>query len=382
MPMNHAFPLAISRVLRGVVVVAAVATLVACGSSKPKPAPLEALSAPLKIQTVWSQRLGSVQGPLSLVVADGALITASTAGDIAAFDLANGQRRWRIDANTELAAMVGSDGSTTAVVAQNNDLLVYAQGKLAWKERQPGRVITAPLVAGERVFVQGVDRSVRAYDAKDGRWLWQYQRPGGEPLALATSGVLAPFRDTLLVGQGSRLIGLDPLKGTVRFDVNLGTPRGTNEVERLADLVGPIARADDEVCVRSFQLTVGCLELNRGSLRWARPQDGSQPVAADGRLVVGSDASDRLSAWKMASGDIVWRVDRFTHRGLSAPALWGQRVAVGDKEGYVHLLDADTGRTLSRIELDGPLAAAPQVVGDTLIAVTAKGTVYALRAPN
>lgn len=380
--MNQPISSTVSRALRGAVVVMVAAALAACGSSKPKPAPLESLSTPLKIQKIWSERLGSVQGPLTLVVADGALITAASDGEVAAFDLANGQRRWRIDTDTKLAAMVGSDGRTTAVVAQSNDLLVYAQGKLLWKERQPGRVITAPLVAGERVFVQGVDRSVRAYDAKDGRWLWQYQRPGGEPLALAASGVLAPFRDTLLVGQGSRLVGLDPLKGTVRFDVNLGTPRGTNEVERLADLVGPIARADDEVCVRAFQLTVGCLELNRGSLRWARPQDGSQPVAADGRLVVGADASDRLSAWKMASGDIVWRVDRFTHRGLSAPVLWGQRVAVGDKEGYLHVLDADTGRTLSRIELDAPLAAAPKALGDTLIAVTAKGTVYALRMPN
>ena len=244
----------------------------------------------------------------------------------------------------------------------------------------PARTFTPPLVAGERVFVQSVDRSVRAYDAVNGRWLWQYQRPGGEPLALATSGALGAFRDTLLVGQGSRLVGLDPLKGTVRFDVNVGTPRGTNEVERLADLVGPMARADDEVCVRAFQLSVACLELNRGSLRWSRPQAGAQAVAANERLVVGADGADRLTAWKTENGDVLWRADRFTHRGLSAPAIIGERVAVVDAEGYLHLLSSTDGRTLARIELDSAAAAAPLVANQLLYVTTRKGTLYALRA--
>jgi len=275
---------------------------------------------------------------------------------------------------------VGSDGRYAAVVTQSNEVLAFDQGKLLWRERQPGRIITAPLVAGERVFVQAVDRSVRAYDAVNGRWLWQYQRPGGEPLALATSGVISTFRDTLLVGQGARLVGLDPTKGTVRFDVNVGTPRGSNEVERLADLVGPLARADDEVCARAFQLSVACMELNRGSLRWTRPQAGTQAVAANERLVVGADGADRLSAWKTENGDLLWRVDRFTYRGLSAPAIWGDRIVVGDRSDYLHILNAEDGRTVGRIELDSPLVAAPIVVDQTLLVATRKGTVYALRA--
>lgn len=357
-----------------------VLVLSACGSSKPKPAPLESLTPTVRVSTVWSQRVGAVEGPLALAVRNGSVTTASTDGRIVSFDLANGQERWQAKAGADLSAAVGSDGRYAAVVTTDNELLAFEQGKLLWRDRQPGRVITAPFVAGERVFVQAVDRSVRAYDVQDGRWLWSYQRPGGEPLALASPGVVTSFRDTLLVGQGARLVGLDPLKGTARFDVNVGTPRGSNEVERLADLVGPLARADDEVCVRAFQLAVACLELNRGSLRWSRPQTGSQGVAADERWVVGADGADRLSAWKTDNGDIAWRVDRFARRGLSAPVMWGNRVAVADQEGYLHLLAADDGRTLSRIELDGPLASAPVVADSLLLAVTRRGTLYALRA--
>jgi outer membrane protein assembly factor BamB len=356
------------------------ALLGGCGSSKPKPTPLEAFNASARITTVWSQRVGSINGALSLAVARNTVTTASSDGEIVQFDLATGRQLWRAEARDKLTAAVGSDGRYAAVVTEGNELLTFDQGKLLWRDRQPGRVITAPLVAGERVFVQAIDRNVRAYDALDGRWLWQYQRAGGEPLALASVGALAAFRDTLLVGQGSRLMGLDPTKGTVRFDVNVGTPRGSNEVERLADLVGPIARADDEVCVRAFQLSVACIELNRGSLRWSRPQAGTQAVAANERNVVGADGADRLSGWKTESGDIQWRVDRFINRGLSAPVTWGDRVAVADREGYLHLLSLSDGRTLARTELDGPLVGAPVVAGDLLLAVTRKGSVYALRA--
>lgn len=359
---------------------AALVTLAACGSTKPKPAPLEALTPTQAVTTVWSKRLGAVDSPSSLTVSKDAVTWASSDGQILSADLKTGQERWRAQANAKLSAAVGSDGRYAAVVTSDNELITFDQGKLLWRERLPGRVITAPLVAGERVFVQGVDRGVRAYDVLDGRWLWSYQRPGGDPLSLSTPGLLSAFRDTLVVGQGARFVGLDPVKGTPRFDFSVGTPRGTNEVERLADLVGPGARADDEICVRSFQLAVACVEMNRGSLRWSRPQSGTQAVGADDTIVVGADGSDRLSSWRTENGELRWRVDRFVHRRLSAPAVWGKLIAVADFDGQLHILAADDGRTVARVSLDGALSAAPVVSDGLLLLLTRSGTLYALRA--
>ncbi|MFZ8428732.1 hypothetical protein ACO1NA_14590, partial [Staphylococcus aureus] len=79
-------------------------------------------------------------------------------------------------------------------------------------------------------------------------------------------------------------------------------------------------------------------------------------------LVVGADSTDRLSAWKADNGDNVWRIDRFVNRGLSAPILWGERIAVADAQGYLHILAQADGRTLTRTELDAPLAGAPKLV--------------------
>lgn len=359
---------------------ATLGALTACGTSAPKPAPLESFTQQVKVTPLWSHRIGAPGATFTMVVQGDAVAHASQDGEVVVLELASGRERWRARTGSGISAAAGFDGRRVAVVTDANDLQVFEQGKLLWSERQGGRVLTAPVLAGERVFVQAVDRSVRAYDALDGRWLWAYQRPGAEPLSLAARSVLQPFRDTLLVGQGNRLVGLDPLKGTPRFDVNVGTPRGSNEVERLADLVGPLARVDDEACTRVFQFSVACLELNRGSVRWSRPQAGTEAVAADLRLVVGADATDRLSAWKVDNGEVVWRSDRFTHRELSAPAIWGDRVAVVDAEGYLHLLSRADGRTVGRYELDSALSVPPLVVHETLLLATRKGSIVALRA--
>lgn len=354
-------------------------SLAACGTSKPEPARLESFQPSARVSVVWQQRLGGFSADLSLTRVGDTVAASSTDGLVVAWQLGAGQERWRGEAAGRVSAGVGTDGRYAAVVTDLNELVVLDQGQTLWRQPLPGRVTTPPLVAGERVFIMMLDRQVRAYDVVDGRWLWQYQRPGGDTLALATRGVLQAFRDTLLVGQGSRMVGLDPTRGTVRFDINVGTPRGTNEVERLADLVGPLARADDEACVRAFQLSVACLELNRGSVRWTRPQSGIRGVAADERVVVGADGADRLSAWTMENGQLLWRVDRFARRGLSAPVIWGRHAAAVDEEGYLHVLALDDGRTVARFELDAALAGVPVVAQDLLLVATRKGTVLALR---
>ncbi|HEX5312603.1 PQQ-binding-like beta-propeller repeat protein [Aquabacterium sp.] len=355
-------------------------TLGACGSSKPKPAPLESLQPTRTVSVVWSQGLGSVEGAAGLTFTGDTVVAAAAGGDIVALDVKTGARQWELDVRSRLATAAGSDGRFTAVVTTGNELVVFEKGKEVWRERQPGRVATAPFVAGERVFIQAVDRSVRAYDAADGRWLWNYQRAGGESLSLAVPGVVTNYRDTLLVGQGARLIALDPVKGTPRFEANLGTPRGSNEVERLADLVGPSTQVDGDVCVRAFQLTVGCVNASNGAVRWTRPQAGARAIAANADVVVGADSADRVSAWKASNGDILWRVDRFTHRGLSGMAIWGDLLAVADSDGYLHLLALDDGRTVGRFSLDAPLEIAPTVKNGLLFAQTRRGTVYALRS--
>jgi outer membrane protein assembly factor BamB len=360
-------------------VLVAALLLAACAAEKPKPTPLEPIEAKLNARALWNTRLDSVKFPLNVQARDGLFVVAVSDGTVVALDAATGEVRWRGDAGKGLSAGVGSDGRFAAVSTRDNELVVFDAGKERWRKQLTSRITTAPLVAGERVFVMGVDRVVAAYDALDGRLLWRLQRPG-DALTLSQPGVLAAYKNTLVAGQGPMMLGLDPLKGNVRWEVAMANPRGTNEIERLADLVGPALRVGDTLCVRAFQSAVACAQADNGTLRWSRNVGGQHAVGGDAELVAGADASDRISAWKVGSGDIVWTQEKFLYRGLSAPVVTPQAVLFGDAEGYVHALARADGQPIGRFTTDGSaVAAQPVLHNGTVLVVTRNGGLHAFR---
>ncbi len=353
--------------------------LSACSSDKPKPTALDPLTPKIAGRVAWQAKLTGAQFPMRAATRDGAFIVAGDDGTVLSLEAATGRELWRAQVGSPLAAGVGTDGRFTSVVTRSNEVVVLEQGRVLWRSTLPGRVMTAPLVAGERVFVMGVDRAVHAFDASDGRKLWVLQRPG-DALTLGQVGVVSAVRDTLVVGQGPRMTGVDPVRGTVRWEASVANPRGTNEVERLADLVGPAARVGDMLCARAFQASVGCVDAVRGSVLWSRNASGSQAVGADDKVVVAGDASDRLSGWRQGTGELLWTSEKFLFRGLAGVVLAGRTAVVGDSQGIVHFLDREDGQPLLRLSTDGSgIVGAPVVSGTTLLVVTRAGGLYAFR---
>ena len=372
----------ISSVGRLAAAMGLVAALLGCAADKPEPMKLELATPMIAGRQVWNSTVGGVQFPLAVTVREGGFIVAGSDGLVLALDAQTGGERWRGQAGATLSAGVGSDGRLAAVVTVDNELVVLEQGVKTWSTRLASRTTTAPLVAGERVFVLGVDRVVHAFDAIDGRRLWTQQRPG-EALTLAQPGVLAAFKNTLVAGLGAQLLGLDPSNGSVRWDVAITSPRGTNEVERLNDLVGPLLRVADSLCARAFQTAVGCVDISgadRANLRWSRVVGGQKAVGGDADFIFGADGSDRLSAWKAGAGELAWTNERLLYRQLSAPLSTGKTVVFGDLEGQVHFLDRETGKTLLRLATDGsPVVSQPVLSGTTMLVVTRNGGLFAFR---
>ena len=379
--MNGRFTALAGKALLIGAALSALAMAGCAGPDRPKPKPLEPIANPIAVDVAWKQRIPAVRFPLATAVNAGVFTVASSDGIIVALQADTGRELWRGDIGTRIAAGVGSDGHYAAVVSREGDLVVLEAGRVLWRKPLGLRVTSAPLVAGERVFVLGLDRSVHAFDAQDGSSLWSVLRPG-EALTLAQAGVVMAFKDTLLVGQGPRLTGLDPLDGSIRFEAAVATPRGANEVERLADLIAPASRQGDVVCARAFQSAVGCVDAQRGTIVWTKNVGGNDGIAADAERVYAADASDRITAWKAGNGDVLWTSDKLMNRVLGAPLVVGDTVLFGDGDGVLHFLARDTGNALLRMPTDGsPLAAAPVQSGNTVLAVTRDGGLFALRLP-
>jgi outer membrane assembly lipoprotein YfgL len=349
------------------------------GPDRPKPKDLEPIAAPITVREAWRQNFGKVEFPLTVVVNGTTLTMATSDGTVLAFEAETGRTLWRTSVGTAISAGVGSDGTVAAVVTREGNLVALESARIRWTKPLGVRVATAPLVAGGRIFVLGVDRSVHAFDAADGLKLWQVARPG-DALTLQQTGVVTAFKDTLVVGQGPRMAGVDPNTSMLRWEVPLGSPRGANEVERLADLVGPVVRVGDLVCARSFQAAVGCVDAQAGNVAWTKTVGGTDAIAGDAEQLYGADASDRMTSWKTSTGDIVWTNESLMFRRLGAPGVIAQSVVYGDNDGTLHWFSRAKGESQARVATDGSAITTPPVaVGGVLVVVTRGGGVFAFR---
>lgn len=369
---------------RWLAVSALAASLGACsmfgGAEKPKPKELGANPGLLQVHQAWSVKLGG-EVPLAMPVqVQGNVVAVVTKdGSVNLLDATNGQSLGKLAVGEPLTAGVGGDGKRLAVVTRSNQLEVYEGSQRLWKQALSAAVYTPPLVAGGRVFVLAADRSLSAFDGATGRQLWAAERPG-EPLILRQSGVLMAIGNTLVTGMSGRLVGIDPDTGSVRWEAPLASPRGTNDVERLVDLVAPVSREDASVCARAFQASVGCVDTSNASVRWTQSSKGSDGIAGDGDSIFGAESNGTVQAWRRSDGSRLWSIDELQYRKLTAPLVLGRSVVLGDDLGTVHLLSRQDGSALARLATDNSgVAAAPVAVANTLVVVSRNGTVYGFR---
>ena len=361
--------------------VASLGLLSACSSApdKPQPSPLPAVSGTFKLQKAWTNQIGEISTPLMASVHGQQVAVASSLGQLALIDAGSGRDVWRLNLGAPIQAGVGGDGQRFAVVTRNNELVTVESGRVIWRQSLPALSYTPPLVAGARVFVLTGDRAVSAFDGATGQKLWTQQRPG-DPLVLRQAGLLMPVGDQLLVGWGGRLASLNPLTGSVRWETLVGSTRGTNEVERLVDLVAGASRVGNSVCLRAFQTSVSCVDATNGRMAWSRPANGHQGLDGDAQTLWGVESDGKLQAWQRTSGAPLWTQEALRFRGMSLPLAWGQALVVGDQEGWVHALSPQNGQPLQRIGTDGSaITGRPVAVGQTLVVVTRTGGVFGFR---
>ena len=371
----------VKTLIRWTLIGACVVVAACSGPSRPKPTEIQGVTVLQDVRPSWTANVGAVDFPLVVSVRDGRIALANSQGVVAVLDASTGKDIWRLKLDQAIAAGVGSDGQQVAVVTRNNELVTLRDGKVLWRKSMPAQSFTAPLVAGARVFVLTADRSVLAFDGATGRQLWTQQRPG-EPLVLKQAGVMLAFKNSLVVGLSGRLTALDPNTGVIRWESAIATPRGTNDVERLVDLVSPFHRQDDVLCVRAFQASVGCVNAERGQSVWTRASNGENGVSGNDKLVIAPLTNGVVQAWDRITGERLWETERLKYRILSAPLVTPRGVLIADNGGWLYLLSLADGTLLNRIKIDGDaLATAPVLAGDRYVVVSREGRVTGLQIP-
>lgn len=352
------------------------------GSGGPKPAELPKLERGKELRVLWSASVGDggvfVFTP---ALAGESLYAASRDGAVTRLNAASGEVQWRVELSVRLSAGVGANLRTVVVASDHGDVFALEAdtGKPRWRARVSSEVLAAPRIAGGLVLARSADNRVYAFGEDDGKRRWVFQR-ASTPLMVRTPAGIGVDEDSAYAGfPGGKLVALALANGGPRWEVTVAVPKGTTELERVTDVVGDPTVLGREVCAAAFQGRIACFDVRAGNQLWARDLSTVTGASVDARYAFVADDRGAVHALDRSSGRSVWKQDRLAYRQLSLPLPVGEDIALGDFQGYVHLLARESGAFTGRASTDGsPVRAAPIAVPGGFVVQTQGGMLYAL----
>jgi len=350
-----------SRLLGGAVVLAAMIVVSGCDKDKDPdpPAQLTKLVDKRDVKQLWGTGLSGKSERLRLALRPaavaGVVYAASHDGEVIAMAAQSGKRNWSV--KTKLALSAGPEVGAGYVVLGSSDgdviALDAATGAQRWKVSVNSEVLARPLVANDLVVVRTVDGHIEGLSLTDGakRWAVDEQVPrltlrGTAPPVLAGDKIIAGF-------DSGKVLAIDVRNGDVLWDAIVNAPHGRTELERLADIDAPAHVAGDDIFVVGFQGRVAMLALDSGQIWWARDASSYRGFAMDDDNIYLTNADSVVIAMNRGDGTVLWEQGGLRRRGLTAPAIDGDSILVGDFEGFLHWLDKSTGEIVARHKTDG-----------------------------
>jgi len=344
------------------------------------PAKLKKFDVQVRLKELWSRDTG--------VGADGQLVklvpavlgdrvyTVDRKGRATTYTLDDGKLVWRSKTGALVSAGPGVDEGL--VLLGTSDARVLAldakTGKLLWTSQVSSEVLSVPQVYEGVVIVQTVDGNLTGLEADSGKRIWVHDRT--VPV-LSLRGTSTPLIKDGVVLSGfanGKMVALDAHSGRQLWEAVIAVPSGRSELQRMVDVdADPVVR-DDVLYVVSFQGQLAAVSLQNGRLLWNRDMSAYAGMAVDFQQVYVTDELSNVWALDRRSGASLWKNSDLQRRALTGPVVAEGYVAVGDFEGYVHLLSLIDGAISGRQRVDrAGILEPPVALGDRLLVLGAGG---------
>ena len=354
-----------------------------------KPAKLVDIKTEQHFDKEWSHGVGNGQGKLyarirPAVVGD-RIYAAANNGKVEAFDRITGKSQWDADIDARISAGVGAGGDL--IVLATDDGRVWAlsadKGKVLWKTPVNSEILAAPQTDGDIVIVVTIDGHLKGLDAKTGSERWSYAATA-PALSLRASGAPIIASGLAIAGfANGKVIAVTLENGKPVWEARAAVPKGSSEIERLIDVGSDLIVTEGVLYVVSYQGALSAFDVLTGRKQWEREASSYVSLGLSYSSLYVVDPKGGVTAFGKSDQSVRWEQTALTRRQLSGATAWDSYVAVGDIEGYVHLLAQSDGHFVGRERVDSDGVRVQPIAVDDMLYVfgnSGKLAAYKLKA--
>lgn len=322
------------------------------------PTPLVDIPVEATLRRQWSVNIGNGQGDnyteITPSIDGGVIYAGSENGTVAAIDISSGDILWRTRVEGVITGGVGSGDGLVMVATESAEVVVLnqADGTVKWRHGVSSEVLSQPQTNGDIVVAQTVDDKLVALDVDNGeqRWIYETTQPaltlrGSSKPAITAEAVIAGF-------SNGTLVAVSPEDGVYLWEERVAVPEGEYDIDRVIDVDGDLLVDGGRILAASYQGNLMAFEVTTGRIVWGMEASSYHGMALGFGNIYYSNDESQIFAIRDNSEDIVWDNSDLLYRQITAPTAVGNYIAVGDYEGYVHLLSQIDGRLVGRIQAD------------------------------
>ena len=255
-------------------------------------------------------------------------------------------------------------------------------GNIIWNKKLLVQFSRPPLVFKDKVFVVSDDNQTFAVSIENGNLVWSHSG-NLEEVSIIGGSKPVIFNNVIIVSYSSgEIYALKVSDGTLLWFDNITSGNYFNK-SSLNDIQSPISIVDDKVFVPSFSDKFIAYEIKSGKEIWNLKLSSVNPVVVSGRVIYLVDTSGRLLCIDNENGKLLWAVQlKISLKGEEivwyGPLLSSNKLILGNSQGKVISISPFTGKLLSKIDFSEELVANPIHLGEKIILISKKGTLFVL----
>lgn len=347
--------------------VATAMTMTACASKKndvpkidTKPVKLEKLTqVQSQIRQITQYNVASAQKGevlrLRVQTEQGVDFVADPKGEVTAYR--DKQRLWQTKVSKHgLTAGVEVADGLVVVANIKGDIIALNQndGSIAWQTNIASSILAPSLIQQGRVITLANDGTVYGHSAQNGQLMWAYKLPNAKfSLRGQPAPVTADGRSFAVSSSNGYVYIIDAISGLPLIQRRVAMSDGRSELTRLNDIDGEALFIGSFLVTIGYQAQLTVTDLNTQRVLWSEKVSSNKTVTTDGEKIFVSQSDGSVAAYNLASGRELWKNEQLLRRQLSNPVMLDGELIVGDLEGYLHILNPETGAFVGRQQTKG-----------------------------